>query len=907
MQPDDIAYNLGCVVAMQSVVPAALREALATLTDRQAALRTCFLEAGADEPGAPLQHVHDSVTVPLTVVDLRHVASRAECEDRIERLAAVLVDLPFDLRRAPLLRAMLARCPGGADVVLLATHHIVSDGDSIELLARDLRACYRAALLGEPAELPELAEDFAAFARRQAELLDRERESLAAWWRDYLRGAPIEAPLPLDHDRSASPRNSGTWLPLELGGERGAGIRACAAAAGVTPFAVVLAGYAAVLGRYANVDDLLIGVPFSGRRDAVDHDVIGLYIATLPLRVTGLGDSLAALARRVHGGLAGVLDHQDYPLEALIDEHAPGRDPGVHPLFQATAVHQVRRGGGQRERGAGPGSIRFDLSLQLGEGPYELDGALGGRSELFSTATLERLRDHLHALLDAGLGQPHRPLSAVRLGQPRATPTDAAETGDAHDWQAELADLLKQRPRVRVGEEPVEFSAVDADNPADAGNPAGADNPADAGAVTLVGLDDPQSLAVALTALATGRPVTLLDAGWPEAWRARCLAEPPTGPGGLRVGEVGADGLPGLVEVSSEAVGHAIRHATEILRLTPGTSLAVGGVPPSVALLLGVLPALLAGASVTLAPGDSRALLDLIAWEGPDAALVDRSRAAELVGEGWDASTRVVSHGDPSAACGVLGPAALGHAAAVVVNARATLLSPVEVVQAGGESLAGAVGRCALGPTVSGWRARQRPDGTLTPVAPVNPSSLTAGQLEAAVRALHGVLSVSVDDSTGVVVLGCDWNGPQPAVPDWLADCRVTPGQRPWRLTRSRAGRSGDNTGADNTAADPVTAAVRLVTESCLGTRIDELDQTFFELGAHSLLIAQLAGELTDLLGVQVGLGELFRYPCVRALSGGLAGHPDPAALTGRARSVLEVIALDDAEVLRRLSAAVRA
>ena len=908
MQPADPAYNLGRVLRMTSVVPAALRMALDAVVQRQAALRTCFVEpAAGDDRGVARQFVHEHAPVPLTVVDLRGVTGQAEWERQVAGLAAVVVDLPFDLRRAPLLRASLVRGPAGADVVILATHHIVADGESVELLEADLRACYRAALFGGPVARPEPAHDFADVARGQAERLDRQRGPLAAWWREYLRAAVTDLPLPLDADRPASPRSVGTWVPLDLTGQRGAAVRAFASGAGVTPFAVVLACYAAVLGRYAGVDDLLVGVPFSGRRTAADRDVVGLYLTTLPLRITGLGSPLDELARRVHLGLAAVLDHQDYPLEDLVDEHAGDREPAVHPLFQASAVHQALRG--QPERSTGSGTIRFDLSLQVREGAGVLDAALGGRTDLFATATVQRLAGQLLAVLDAGVHRPGQPLSAVRLGAfaaagdpgaqlagPAASGTQlagpaasgaelarpaasGAELAGPAAWRAQLAELIANRPgpRLRVGDEPVELAGVP-----------------DTGAVTLAGLDEPRSVAAALSALAAGRPLTLLDASWPHSWRTRCLAGRPASASGLRVAELDPDGAPVLVEVAPHAVAHAIARAGQILELAPGKSLVIGGLPPSVALLLGVLPALAAGASVTLVPGGCRELLDLVAWDGADVALVDASRAAELSREGWDASTRVVSHGDPRAAAGILGPAAVGHAAAAVTGGRASLLHPVRIVPAGGEPLPGAVGSYALGPSVSAWRARERADGVLIPVGATRHPVLTLAELGDAVRALPGITGATLREAADAVVVACTGELRPSPVPDWLARCRIAPGQRPWRV--SSGGRSSIDGDLDAT-----TAVVRLAAESSLDVRIEDLDQTFFDLGGHSLLIAQLAAELTDLLGVAVGLGAVFGHPSVRALSGWLTARPDGPAVAARARGVLEVAGLDDAEVLRRL------
>ena len=42
---------------------------------------------------------------------------------------------------------------------------------------------------------------------------------------------------------------------------------------------------AALAGRYARQDDLLLGVPVSNRRHAETEDVVGCFVNTLPLRV----------------------------------------------------------------------------------------------------------------------------------------------------------------------------------------------------------------------------------------------------------------------------------------------------------------------------------------------------------------------------------------------------------------------------------------------------------------------------------------------------------------------------------------------------------------------------------------------------------------------------------------------
>ncbi|HEY0553027.1 MAG TPA: beta-ketoacyl synthase N-terminal-like domain-containing protein, partial [Thermoanaerobaculia bacterium] len=62
------------------------------------------------------------------------------------------------------------------------------------------------------------------------------------------------------------------------------------------------------------------------------------------------------------------------------------------------------------------------------------------------------------------------------------------------------------------------------------------------------------------------------------------------------------------------------------------------------------------------------------------------------------------------------------------------------------------------------------------------------------------------------------------------------------------------------------------------------VDDNFFDLGGHSLLAAQVHARLAALLGREVALLDLFRYPTVRSLAGFLGGAAAPQSLAGRER-----------------------
>ncbi|RKH22074.1 condensation domain-containing protein, partial [Corallococcus sicarius] len=76
---------------------------------------------------------------------------------------------PFDLRRGPLVRAVLFKLTEREHILVVNMHHIVSDGWSLGVLVREVSALYAAFAEGRPSPLPELPvqyADYAAWQRR---------------------------------------------------------------------------------------------------------------------------------------------------------------------------------------------------------------------------------------------------------------------------------------------------------------------------------------------------------------------------------------------------------------------------------------------------------------------------------------------------------------------------------------------------------------------------------------------------------------------------------------------------------------------------------------------------------------------------------------------------------------------
>ncbi|RKH22355.1 condensation domain-containing protein, partial [Corallococcus sicarius] len=124
LEPGSPLYNMPVAVRLDGTLHAdVLERALQEVLRRHDALRTTF----AQVDGEPVQVIHPEVVLPLGHVDLSGVdAAQREGEARAQ--VAQEMRRPFDLRRGPLVRAVLFKLTEREHILVVNMHHIVSDG-----------------------------------------------------------------------------------------------------------------------------------------------------------------------------------------------------------------------------------------------------------------------------------------------------------------------------------------------------------------------------------------------------------------------------------------------------------------------------------------------------------------------------------------------------------------------------------------------------------------------------------------------------------------------------------------------------------------------------------------------------------------------------------------------------------
>src|SRR4051794_12761722 len=157
MAPGSPFYNIPLIIPIKVAVDHRIvQRVLSALVERHETLRTTFTTID----GKPMQIIGAPYTVQVPTIDLRTLPA-AQRHDRSVDLASLEAAKPFDLERDPMIRATLVRTGPADSLLLLTLHHIVADGWSMGILARELTALYQAFVLNQPNPLPELTIQYA--------------------------------------------------------------------------------------------------------------------------------------------------------------------------------------------------------------------------------------------------------------------------------------------------------------------------------------------------------------------------------------------------------------------------------------------------------------------------------------------------------------------------------------------------------------------------------------------------------------------------------------------------------------------------------------------------------------------------------------------------------------------------
>jgi acyl carrier protein len=396
--------------------PGRLQKALDLIVRRHEALRTTF----TFQDGALMQVVAPEHNVQIELLRLSTNESE-EPEQWLEAKTRELIARPFDLFTGPLIEARLLSVNENDHVFIVVMHHSVSDGWSLDILYKELRANYEALEKNLPtAELPELPvqyPDFAVWKRRSLEgpLLNNDLD----YWKQKLTGAPALTDLPADFSPTETGDPKAGAETVDFDARSMQHLQTICRRDSVTPFMVLLASLAISLRKWTGQEDLVIGTVVAGRVRREIENLIGCFINFLPLRVAAPASiSALEILSQVRASVAEGQDHQTCPFERIVEAINPERKLNQNPLYnvglllQDHTEHYFTAGDLRSEPyPAYLDSALLDLRLEAVQRGPELSLRCEYRRDLFAASSIKAFVEVFQKCLEIIATSPATPIN----------------------------------------------------------------------------------------------------------------------------------------------------------------------------------------------------------------------------------------------------------------------------------------------------------------------------------------------------------------------------------------------------------------------------------------------------------------------------------------------------------------
>ena len=246
-----------------------------------------------------------------------------------------------------------------------------------------------------------------------------------AWWLAKLRGVPELISLPLDMPRPAAQTTEGTHVLVHMEDSLTAHVASLCQASGATVNTSLLCVWAALLRRLSADEDVVVGIPHSMRHTAALQACVGMFINTLPLRLSATDRSVRDEVRALQQYVGQALPRAHVPLYQIVQARGAERSAAHSPLFQvmfhSTSAEEAVLVDGP-EGGVSEPTVKFDVEMELLHLRGQIHGRLIYDSAIYEQGTAVRWVALLKTLLLLSATQPEAPLREI-------SPADSAEQG----------------------------------------------------------------------------------------------------------------------------------------------------------------------------------------------------------------------------------------------------------------------------------------------------------------------------------------------------------------------------------------------------------------------------------------------------------------------------------------------
>ena len=453
-EPGGRAYNMPFDYLIKGELDVVLLEkSMEELFKRHETLRTVLRTID----GELVQEIQEIGPYQLEVLNLEFLPE-AEKQKTAEMHSRENEMHVFNLESGPLFICKLLKLSSVEWALLVNMHHAVTDGWSVKILVNDIGLIYTALKQQKKADLPKLPITYTDYSYWQNEWLKGEDcKKELDYWTNELKGAPDLLQLPMDFHRPRNQTYDGDEVQFTIGMHQTKQLQLFGQKHNGSKFVTMLSVFNALISRYASQEEFLIGVPISGRVYEEQESLVGMLINNFPLRVTPLEKmTFMELFEQCKQKFFLAFEHQNLPIDRIVEELKVARTPNISPLFQVMFNflnmfdEVISLDGSTMEIVDRRRHIsQFDLSLHIYETKNTLNCVLEYNTNLFKRSRIERMAGHFMQLVTGILSNPEQKIKTIPLL------TEAEKQLILGEWNHTLVDFPENKCIFQLFEEQV--------------------------------------------------------------------------------------------------------------------------------------------------------------------------------------------------------------------------------------------------------------------------------------------------------------------------------------------------------------------------------------------------------------------------------------------------------------------
>lgn len=312
-----------------------LRGAVQAVIDRHPMLRASLAVEGDTVA---------QIVAPQASADLRYTDLRADdLDESLQRALDLLqseADRPFDASSAPMMRVVLAQYADKEHLLGLVLDHLVADGWSLDVIARDLSTAYRALACGQTPQLTPTT-SYVRWSQQQRARVEAGRlDEVADYWLGQLGPDPAAFAVRLPGYRPNTGLFGASAITVEVPAHLAGTLRETARRLRTTEYSIAMAALKVLIAHRTGATRVTVLTSAANRLDEGYPETVGWFAnGVFPTSDIDLRQRFAVTVDAVHATVQAAVAHGDLPAwyvrRRMWPEVPAGfrKDPGVYFMY----------------------------------------------------------------------------------------------------------------------------------------------------------------------------------------------------------------------------------------------------------------------------------------------------------------------------------------------------------------------------------------------------------------------------------------------------------------------------------------------------------------------------------------------------------------------------------------------